>query len=338
MGKQPMHNRARNRVRYVFGPVPSRRLGVSLGLDLAPPKTCTLDCLYCEVGRTTHKTLDRFSLNMAGDLLDELAATLPEVEHRLDVITLAGSGEPTLNAEIGDIIRGVKKLTPVRLCVLTNGTLLFRDDVRRDLAEADLVIPSLDTALEETFQRLNRPHPDLDLNRIIDGLKLFRREFKGEFRLEILFSAGINDTPDELAALKRVIDILQPDDIQLNTVYRLPAYENALAVSAEDLDRIARYLGPEAMPVGSFHGNGKTSGHKDLASDVIKLLQRRPCTLNDVAAALGLETDQAENTLKDLMKNGFIRIAGHGDQSFFHARNDDEKGTDSQFPEIKEMS
>jgi wyosine [tRNA(Phe)-imidazoG37] synthetase (radical SAM superfamily) len=198
-----------------------------LGLDLAPPKTCTLDCLYCEVGRTTHKTLDRFNLNMAKGLSDELAATLPEVEHRLDVITLAGSGEPTLNAEIGDIIRGVKQITNVRLCVLTNGTLLFQEDVRRDLAEADLVIPSLDTAVEKTFQRLNRPHPDLDLTTIINGLELFRREFTGEFRLEVLVSAGINDTPDELAALKRVIDRLQPDEIQLNTVYRLPAHEGA---------------------------------------------------------------------------------------------------------------
>jgi wyosine [tRNA(Phe)-imidazoG37] synthetase (radical SAM superfamily) len=309
-----------------------------LGLDLAPPKTCTLDCLYCEVGRTTHKTLDRFNLNMAKGLSDELAATLPEVEHRLDVITLAGSGEPTLNAEIGDIIRGVKQITNVRLCVLTNGTLLFQEDVRRDLAEADLVIPSLDTAVEKTFQRLNRPHPDLDLTTIINGLELFRREFTGEFRLEVLVSAGINDTPDELAALKRVIDRLQPDEIQLNTVYRLPAHEGAEAVSDDDLDRIARFLGPSAEPVGSFRGNGKASEHKNLSADVLKLLQRRPCTLGDVVAALGLKAELAENALDDLIKNGLIQTAVHGDQSFFHARTEGGEGADSQFPEIKEKS
>lgn len=303
--------------RYLFGPVPSRRLGLSLGLDLLPPKTCTLDCLYCEVGRTTNLAVDRFDLNRAPEILEELEHFLATSGQRLDYVTMAGSGEPTLNAELGRIIRGVKAMTPVKVCVLTNGTLLHREDVRRDLAEADLVSPSLDTVNPDTFRRLNRPHPDLDLPTIIQGLVDFRAEFSGQIWLEILLSAGINDSWQELKELKAVAAMIQPDRIQINTVYRPPAYVAAKPITAKAMADAARFFGPTAEVVGRFSQPQERVRHEDLHGELLSLLGRRPCTLDDMAESLGLDRGLLRRSLEELEQDGRIVRESFGEDEFF---------------------
>jgi len=291
-----------------------------LGLDLVPPKTCTLDCLYCEVGRTTNKTVDRFNLRQSEDILSELADFLSQSAQKLDYVTLAGSGEPTLNAETRRIIRGVKSMTPVKVAVLTNGTLLDREDVRLDLWEADLVIPSLDTAIEGTFKLLNQPHPSLDLERIIRSLAEFRAGFPGRFWLEILLVADINDSPQELEALKAAAEKIKPDLIQLNTVYRPPAQPQARPLDPEALAAAARFFGPTAEVVGGFSRTVQELEANNLDRRILNLVGRRPCTCQDLADALAVPAQRVRSTLEQLQQNGLIHIEHHSDQDFFRRR------------------
>ena len=317
VGITPESENAARHCRHIFGPVPSRRMGLSLGLDLAPHKTCTLDCLYCEVGRTTALQIERFPGYNTDDLLDELAEVLPELEDRLDFVTLAGSGEPTLNRDLGFIIGRVKDMTDIPVAVLTNGTLLWVPEVRKELRRADLVIPSLDTAVEKTFRRLNRPHPELNIDRIIEGLLLFAEDFPGSIWLEILLVAGYNDAREELEALRTVADKVNPDLIQVNTVYRPPAYGAAKPLTPEDLDRASEMLGPRAKAVGAFTRAKASIEDRNLDAEIMAMLRRRPCTASDLADALGLEPKSINTLLDRLEEGGMIHSEKHVGANFY---------------------
>ncbi len=182
--------------RYVYGPVPSRRLGRSLGVDLVPFKVCTFDCVYCQLGRTTIKTLERKEYVSAADVLDEVKRKLAE-EDNPNYITFAGSGEPTLNSRIGDLILRIKDLTDIQVAVLTNGSLLCTKEVQDDLMAADLVIPSLDAGDEQLFRYVNRPHENISFDRLVDGLVDFTRRFPGQVWLEILLLEGVTSMPSQ---------------------------------------------------------------------------------------------------------------------------------------------
>lgn len=309
---------------FVFGPAPSRRLGLSLGVDLlasnksaALKKTCTMDCLYCEVGRTTEKTTRRFTRDPAQDILAEIKAYLETSSRSLDYITLAGAGEPTLNMEMGQVIRGIKEICEVKVAVLTNGSLLFMDDVQHDLSLADLVLPSLDAARPETFKRLCRPHEDLDLDAHIINLVNFNKTFDGELHLEILFARGINDSQEDLDALKKAVDEIAPDRVQINTVYRPPAYASAQPVPAEDLMEIANFFGPRAEVVAAFSKTGSGIKPGALESEIVNLIGRRPCSKEDLSRVLDLSIEDTGRILSDLERSGLITRETHADNVFF---------------------
>ena len=172
--------------KYLYGPVPSRRLGLSLGVDIVPFKVCTLDCIYCQLGRTSEKTMERKDYVDVEAVLAELRAKLVE-GLEADFITISGSGEPTLNAGLGQLIEGIKKITNIPVAVLTNGTLLTNQSVRADCARADVVMPSLDAGDDQTFRKVNRPHKDISIENLIAGLCAFRNEFAGQMWLEVFF-------------------------------------------------------------------------------------------------------------------------------------------------------
>ena len=229
--------------RYVFGPVPSRRLGRSLGIDLVPFKTCTYDCVYCQLGGTTRQTVQRRAWVAVDVVLEEVREAL---ESAPDWITLAGSGEPTLHTGIGAVIRGIKRLTSVPVAVLTNGSLLWRRDVRDDLREADLVMPSLDAPDAALFALVNRPHRKIGFERMVAGLGQFRREFPGLYWLEVFLLSGVTSGDADVERLAVLADDIGPDLVQLNTVARPPAEQFAHAVSRRELDRLASLF---AVPV-----------------------------------------------------------------------------------------
>jgi wyosine [tRNA(Phe)-imidazoG37] synthetase (radical SAM superfamily) len=296
-----------NPPKYVFGPVPSRRLGRSLGVDLVPYKTCTFDCIYCDLGRTTHKTILRESYVESEEIRRELELTLPTLSKKPNYITLSGSGEPTLNQNIGDIIHSIKDLTSISLAVLTNSSLFCLEEVRKALVGADVVIPSLDAVNEVTFQCLNRPHPSLKMDEIISGLIHFRNEYRGQIWLEVVFCRGINDDKGEIERLKGVIERIQPDRVQLNTPVRPPAEEFAYPLSTPQLEEIRKKLGDKAEIISEFAASLGEAFNSMKDTEILNLIKRRPCTTEDISKALGLRIDEVVKHLDHLTKAGTIR-------------------------------
>jgi len=293
--------------KYIFGPVPSRRLGRSLGVDLVPYKTCTFDCIYCDLGRTTHKTITRQSYVPAEQIQGELELYLSVLDKRSDFITLSGSGEPTLNINIREIIRRIKEITSTPIAVLTNSSLLLLDEVRKDLSEADVVLPSLDAITPSLFEYINRPHPSLRIEEIISGLIQFRKQYRGQIWLEILFCRGVNDGKDEIENLKEVIDKIEPDRIQLNTTVRPPAEEFAYPLTLGQLEEIRERLGGKAEIIPEFTAPLGEEFHSVKDAEILSLIKRRPCTTEDISKALGLRIDEVVKHLDYLTKTGTIR-------------------------------
>ena len=229
---------------YLFGPVFSRRLGRSLGVDLLPYKTCSLDCIYCECGPTTHLTVKRSSLVPSDDVIAELDAYLGP-RPLLDFVTFAGSGEPTLHAGLGCMIAHLKQHHPqYKVAVLTNGTLFSSEESRRDVLSADLVIPSLDGATPESFQAINRPASGVTVEKVIEGLRSLRRDYQGTYVLEIFIVPGINDTDREVVALRHAAERIQPNAIQLNRLDRPGILPSIRPASDELLASIRTRLEP----------------------------------------------------------------------------------------------
>ena len=307
-----------DKTRRVFGPVPSRRLGISLGVDIIPFKTCSLDCLYCECGRTTELTAERRRFFAPHLLLEELAAVLPAMPG-LDYITFSGSGEPTLNSDLGALIVAIRKLSRTPLAVLTNGTLLFREDVRRELLAADVVLPSLDAALSSSFARINQPAPELDLGRIVDGMVAFREEYSGKIWLEVFILKGVNDNEDDIAALGAALRRIRPDKVQLNTLDRPPACPGVESVDFAQLERI-RTLWPwvtveiikraesrEEIP--AFNSN--------MENNLLNTIRRRPLTIDDLKTLTGKSEEELRRYLDVLETENKIKPVIEGSRIFF---------------------
>lgn len=300
----------------VFGPVPSRRLGLSLGVDLLWPKTCTLDCLYCELGLTTRLTRERGRFRDAGQVLAEVEARLAELASPPDFITLAGSGEPTLHLNLGLVLSRLRELSPARLAVLTNSTLVGDAQVREDLCLADVIVPSLDAVSPAVFRRLNRPAPGLEIGAIIEGLVALRRQFSGQMWLEILLVAGINDTPREIAGLMAAAKEISPDKVQLNTVVRPPAVAGIRPVEHGRLAEIAQTFPVPAEVVAPPRGQA-LGDRGALAEQVVEMTRRRPCTRADIAAMGGLSPQDAQRLLEGLLAQGRLRAEPFGDEVFY---------------------
>jgi wyosine [tRNA(Phe)-imidazoG37] synthetase (radical SAM superfamily) len=300
---------------HLFGPVPSRRLGRSLGVDLIPPKTCPYHCIYCEVGPTNCQTRQRFSFQTDA-IIGELADYLQNPGVMPDIITLAGSGEPTLNLGLGRIIREIKAMSRIPVAVLTNGALLYLPEVRRELAAADVVLPSLDAAREETYRAINRPLPELSLESLLDGLTAFRREYPGRILLEVMLLKGLNDTERELSLLRRALQEIAPDQVQLNTAVRPVVDAAAEPLDAGEMEAAAAYLGGPVEVIASFN-RGDIAGVPCEDDDFMEMLSRRPMTAPDLAQALGLPLVQVESQLKRLQAAGRISFNQHQDQEFY---------------------
>lgn len=295
---------------YLFGPVPSRRLGISLGVDLVPIKTCTLNCIYCECGKTSHLTLERKEYVSFEAVKKELIHYLSN-HPRPDYITFSGSGEPTLNSKIGDVIRFLKDRVPdVPMAVLTNSTLFYLKQVRSDIKNAAVVIPSLDAATENIFNNINRPSPHLHLDTIIDGLIRFRKEYPGEIWLEVFIIPGMNDTKTELKALKRIIGKILPDQVHLNTLDRPGSISTLRAATREELEHVLNVLEMENVVIVADPPEHDVlfAHRKDMATAILGTIARRPCTSKDLSEILGLDVKEVDTYLKSLVADNKIKI------------------------------
>jgi wyosine [tRNA(Phe)-imidazoG37] synthetase (radical SAM superfamily) len=305
---------------YLFGPVPSRRLGRSLGVDLVPRKTCTYDCIYCEIGPTTQKTLRRREFQ-ADAILEELKAYLQHPRPESDFITLAGSGEPALNLGLGRIIAAIKQMTVTPVAVLTNGALLFMPGVRQALAGADVVLPSLDAAREKTFQAINRPHSRLTIARVLDGLEAFRQDYRGQIWLEVMLLKGINDGEDDLKALKQAIRRVAPDKVQLNTAVRPVLEDFARPLTYGEMAAVAQFLGDGVEVIAGFGRGPHQPPGRITDAAFLEMLSRRPMTAPDLARALGLPLPRVRKKLHRLQAAGLISLDLYHQRGFYRAES-----------------
>ncbi len=323
-------------MKYIFGPVNSRRLGRSLGIDLFAGKICNLNCLYCEVGVTVSPVRHRAVYTPTRAIIEEIDTFCADPLRlaSIDVFTLTAKGEPTLHSGFGEILRHVKQVTDKPVAVLTNGTTLMLPEVRHDLMAADIVIPSLDAARQESFVRVDRPAAGLDVQEIIAGLTIFSHEYHGSIWLEVLFVQGCNDTPEDIEALLAAIKPMRLDRIQLNTVIRPPAEQSAQAVSDERLAEIARIFREElALPVDLPSARtaqvAQTQQSEDLKKtgvssldealgEIVEMLQRRPCTAADINRTFQLGgPDKVEQLLEPLVNSGLLHKQDYGDECYY---------------------
>ena len=305
---------------YVFGPVPSRRLGNSLGVDLVTFKSCSFDCVYCQLGRTTEHTTERRRFVPADEVIAEVKEVLGSGA-AADYVTMSGSGEPTLSLDIGRIIRAVKEFTDIPVAVLTNGSLLWRDDVREELSAADLVVPSLDAATQEAFEKVNRPK-GVDAATVARGIGEFSRGYSGQVWLEVMVVAGLNDSVEEARAIVRALEGVRIDRVQLNTVARAPAEVWVQPVAEGRLEELGAVLEAVA-PVDVIHHYsraGHTSFRADVAEAILGTLARRPCGTAELAVSLGLAPNLVIKHIGELERDGRIERVVVGDDTQYRAR------------------
>lgn len=303
---------------YVFGPVPSHRLGRSLGVDVVPFKTCTYDCVYCQIGRTTCKTVERKEWVPIQDVLEEVRSRLSA---QPDHITLSGSGEPTLFSRIGDLIDGIKSITNIPVAVLTNGSLLWQPETQRALHDADLLLPSLDAGDETRFRHINRPHEAISFEKMLEGLIESRRVFRGQYWLEVFLLAGYTTVEAEIRKLSRCVDLIKPDRVQLNTVTRPPAEGFAEAVSRERLTQAAAMFDQPAEAIAELH---RAREHADLPSsreDILNMLRRRPCSIAQIVDGLGLRCAEVVKYVEALQAEELLEVMETADGRYYKAVN-----------------
>jgi wyosine [tRNA(Phe)-imidazoG37] synthetase (radical SAM superfamily) len=316
-----MDTEKRNDTCYTYGPVPSRRLGLSLGVDIVTPKVCTLDCVYCQLGRTTRKSAVRQDFVDVRAVLREIREKV-EAGLQADYITIGGSGEPTLNARLGDLIDGIRGLTRIPVAILTNGTLLYRADVRADCAKADVVMPTLDAGDPLVFEAVNRPAPDITIEKLVSGLRAFRRHFAGQIWLEVFFIAGVNTDGAQVEKIKNFIDQIQPDKIHLNTAVRPPAEPDVRAVPRDAMLAIAQRLGPACEVIGEAPTGSCERHDQHAEAEVVSVLKRRPCSIEDLATGLRMDPAQVAEYVADLQRQGVVTSEQRGRITYFQIRPD----------------
>ncbi|MCB2148045.1 MAG: radical SAM protein [Deltaproteobacteria bacterium] len=292
----------------LFGPVPSRRLGISLGVDLVPHKTCSLDCVYCECGATTHLTLKRKEYVAVDRVKNELVTYLSRDE-KIDYITFSGSGEPTLNEGIGDVIHFLKSDYPqYKVALLTNSTLFDQPEVRRQIKDVDVIMASLDAATEPQFMQVNRPHPELDLSSIIDGITLFRKMFSGRLLMEYFLVNGCNDSIQELAKLKKILRRIDADGVLLNTLDRPGTEAWVQPTGPKRLKDISDFLeGAEIVKYTSAPPETAVRG-EDLMARLVSTVRRRPYTAQDVSRIIGLDVESVQPVLDQLVASNQLAL------------------------------
>jgi len=303
---------------YFYGPVPSRRLGLSLGVDLLPKKSCSFDCLYCQLGPSSNKRLKRLFYIDIKKFKRELREIIKD-KPQIDYITISGSGEPTLHNNLDKIIALIKKETKNRfpVCLITNSSLLYRKDVRREIKKADLIIPSLDAACAKTFYEINRPAKKIDFRKILAGLLGLRREFKGKIWLEIMLVKGVNDSLEEAEKFSRIIKKIKPDKVQLN----IPVRPSALKLSLPDKRRIlkvAKIISRDIEVVTGFPGGKREAKKiKNLSTKIINFLKVRPATYKDLANSLGVERRSMKLASDLLLKKSQIKTCWYNRKKYF---------------------
>jgi len=307
--------------RYVYGPVPSRRLGQSLGVDPVPFKTCNYSCVYCQLGRTQPLICERGRFLPADRLLAQVRQALDRLEEtEVDYITVVGQGEPTLSLDLGYILQEISEMSSLPLAVITNGSLLSSPQVREELQWADVVIPSLDAAEPKLFRRINRPCPRMDIEKIIEGMAAFCRGFDGQVWVEVMLVEGLNDGEGPLHRLAEALSLIKPTRIQLNVPVRPPAESWVRVPGEASLRRAQRILGQAAEVVVPEASGFQFQKGEDLVEAILAIVRRHPMREDRLLEALGdYPVEQIQRTLDELTQSGLARRRVYRDQVFWES-------------------
>jgi wyosine [tRNA(Phe)-imidazoG37] synthetase (radical SAM superfamily) len=310
------------RLKFVFGPVSSRRLGASLGVDVVsgPSKVCTLDCVYCQLGTSGMTTVRRRRFCGVREVAEEVKAVLAGgIE--ADFITFSGCGEPTLHSGLGGIIRAVKRLTTVPVAVLTNGTLFYRKAVRDDCLAADVVLPSLDAGAERPFRTVRCPHPSISLERLVRGLEVFRRVYRGQIWLEVFLVEGLNTGDRQITGINNLALRIAPDKIHLNTAARTTAEPGLARPAAARLRRIAGKFGPACEVVGFLAESRCGHPRREAAPEMLlSVLKRRPCSLEQICSTLSIRRHEALKRVEELTARGLVGANRRGRTVYYRLK------------------
>ena len=308
-------------MKYVFGPVPSRRLGQSLGIDTIPLKTCNWNCVYCQLGRTMPLTNERREYVLDEDILFEVGRALrSRMNGGIDWVTFVGSGEPTLHIYLGEIIRRVKTLTTLPVAVITNGSLLYLPEVRQELSVADAVLPTLDAGTTEIYRKVNRPHPDVTFERLVDGLVAFREGYRGNLWVEVMLVRGLNDTSQALEDIAKVLQRVKPDAVHINLPTRPPAETWVQPTDEEGLMRAVSILGNIAEVVHPAEGSFDLSGYENVVDAIIGVITRHPMRQDELERTLSRwSSGQVSDALADLEASGRAQIVERYGTRFWSA-------------------
>lgn len=294
-------------MKYIFGPVPSRRLGRSLGISPIPPKTCNFSCVYCQLGRTTNFTNTREMFYPPEEIVQEVKEALKQ-NKEIDFITIVGDGEPTLYAGLGELIRGIKQITDIQVAVITNGALLHRKDVRNDLLKADVILPTLDAPNSQLFKIINRPRKEVVFNQIIEGMRMFKEEYTNQLWLEVMIVKDKNDSPEILKQIKELIDHIGFNKVFINVPIRPPAEDWVEIPSFERLQIAKNILEAEDI---SFYEEvliENLDEKLDPEQRIIEITQRHPLRDNQVYSLFPeLEKEETRKILKKMEKKGILK-------------------------------
>ena len=297
-------------MKYVFGPVPSRRLGQSLGVDTITLKTCNWNCVYCQLGRTVPLTNERKEYIPREEILAEVEQAL--AAHRpdeIDWVTFVGSGEPTLHSGIGWLIRRVKARTEKPVAVITNGALLHVAGVREEVSAADAVLPTLDAGNAALYRRINRPHPEVTFERLVDGLTAFRQEYRGKLWVEVMLVRGLNDSEETLRGIAAALETIRPNEVHINLPTRPPAETWVQPPDEEGLLRAMSILGEVARVVHPAEGHFDLGGYDNVADAVIGIITRHPMREDELRKALSRwPSADVDATLQTLEHSGRAQV------------------------------
>jgi wyosine [tRNA(Phe)-imidazoG37] synthetase (radical SAM superfamily) len=319
-------------MQYVFGPVPSRRLGQSLGIDPIPLKTCNWNCVYCQLGRSIplcNKQLDYIPRN---EILTQVKIALDSHgKEEIDWITFVGSGETTLHDGIGFLIREVKKLTDIPVAVITNGSLLYLKSVREALAVADAVLPSLDAGTQKLYKKINRPHPDISFPRYMEGLVTFRNEFQSDLWVEVMLVQDLNDTEEALIEISKKLEQVRPDKVHIGLPYRPPVEKWVKPPNEEGIIRAISILGEVAMVAPPVEGKFDLGEGESIVDAIIGIITRHPMSEDQLLGAIAdFPAKQRAEIIDDLKASSRAQIIERYGEYFWCA-------FPSEYPETEKL-
>jgi wyosine [tRNA(Phe)-imidazoG37] synthetase (radical SAM superfamily) len=309
------------KVKYVFGPVPSRRLGKSLGIDPIPLKTCNWNCVYCQLGRSKPLRNERLEYFPRTEVIAEVKLALASyAQGEIDWVTFVGSGETTLHASIGWLIQQVKSLTPLPVAVITNGSLFYIPELRHELSAADAVLPSLDAGNAQLYRMINRPHPEVTFERLLDGLIAFRKGYHGKLWVEVMLVQGLNDTETALIQIAEALKSIQPDEVHVLQPERPPAETWVQPTDEAGLLRAQAILGNISRIIYPVRGSFNLNGSEPLLEAIIGIIQRHPMKEDELIETLEhISTEEVVEMLAELEKSGKAQVVERYGTRFWSA-------------------